>query len=169
MRGCVVLLLLLAACANERGPHPNLPSIGIQAEFTSRNLCAPGVSPEMRLGGVPPRTATYRWRMTNVSVLSAPSWQADIPAKGSVIAEGAVPDFPAPCLGELERPRPTSFRFEIMALAENGEPLAYGWSFIAARSLPAQIEIEQQRAASRLQAPIRNAPVSTRTPPFFVQ
>lgn len=169
MRGCVVVLLLLTACANERGPHPNLPPIGVQAEFTSRNLCALGVSPEVRLGGVPPQTATYRWRMTAVSVLLAPPWQADTPANGPIISEGAVPDFPAPCPGELERPRPTSYRFEIMALAKTGEPLAYGWSFVSARSLPAQLDIERLQAVGRLQAPNRNAPVSTRRPPFFIQ
>lgn len=169
MRVCIfAALLFLAACANDRGPHPNLPPLGIQAEFTSRNLCGLGVSPEVRLGGVPAGTAVYRWRMTNVSVLFAPSWQVDVPANGPLIPEGAVPDFPTPCPGELDQPRSTSFRFEVMALAENGQPLAYGWNFISVRSLSSQLDIERRRAARLIEAPDRNAPVSTGRPSFYI-
>jgi hypothetical protein len=141
-----------------------LPPIGIQAEFTSRNLCSLGVSPEVRLGGVPAQTATYRWRMTNVSVLRASRWQTDLPASGPLIPAGAVPDFPTPCPGELQN---FVYRFEIMALAADGRPLAYGWQFISAVSTTLAVEREQARASSRSPARDLNAPISVSRPPFF--
>lgn len=160
----VAALLILTACANERGPNPNLPRMGLNAEFTSRNLCSLGVSPEVRLGGVPEGTAAYRWRMTNVSVLFAPSWETELPASGTTIPEGAAADFPTPCMGELERPQPVSYRFEVLALGADRQPLAYGWNFILVRSLPYQLELEQQRAKRRLPEPARVPP---RQPPAF--
>lgn len=172
MRRAAVLvpaLLAASACANDRGPYPNLPPLGLQAEFTSKNLCGLGVSPEVRLGGVPAGTATYRWRITNVSVLFAQPWQIDLPANGPTIPEGAVAEFPTPCLGELELPRSTTYRFEIMALAADRRPLAYGWNFISARSLPYQLDIERMREARRIEAPDRTAPVSASRPSFFIQ
>jgi hypothetical protein len=159
-----VALVVMTGCAADRGPHPDLPPLGIQAEFTSKNLCSLGVSPEVRLGGVPAQTATYRWRMTNVGVLFAPRWQADVAANGPTIPEGAVADFPTPCPGELQN---LVYRFELMALSADGRPLAYGWQFVTAVSTTLQVEREQARAAGKLPAPAPNAPVSTARPTFF--
>lgn len=157
-------VLTLGGCAADRGPHPELPPIGIQAEFTSRNLCSLGVSPQVRLGGVPAQTAAYRWRMTNVSVLRAPRWQTDLPAGGPLIPAGAVPDFPTPCPGELQN---FVYRFEIMALAADGRPLAYGWQFVPAVSTTRTVEREQLRALGRVPAPDRTAPIGVANPTFF--
>lgn len=160
-----VALLAIAGCAPDRGPHPNLPLLGIQAEFTSKNLCSLGVSPELRLGGVPAGAATYRWRLTNVGVLRGPTWQADVPADGAIIPEGAIADFPTPCPGEQQT---MVYRFEVMALAADGRPLAYGWNFVSAISTTRRVEMEQARASGRLSAPDRIAPVPVSRPAFFV-
>ncbi len=158
---------ILAGCANDRGPHPGLPPLGVRSEFLSKNLCSEGIFPEIRLGGVPANAAQYRLRLTNVSVLAAPTWTATVNAEGLLIPEGAVPAFDAPCPGEQQS---FTYRLEVMALAAGGVPLAYGWGFVSARSLTRQIELEQaelkQRPADR---PNRTRHPSPRTPPFFIQ
>jgi hypothetical protein len=158
------VVLALGGCAGDPGPYPELPPLGMQTEFSSRNLCGLGVSPEVRLGGVPAQAAIYRWRMTNVGVLRAPRWQADLPAGGPVIPAGAVPDFPAPCPGELQT---FVYRFEIMALAADGRPLAYGWQFVSAISTTRTVEREQLRALGRVPAPDRTTPIGASKPTFF--
>lgn len=156
--------LALAACANDRGPHPNLPMLGVLVEFTSRNLCGLGVSPEVRLGNVPANSAIYRVRITEVSTLTSPRWQADLPARGAVIPEGTMTGFDVPCPGEKQE---LFYRFEVMALASDTTPLAYGWGFSSTVvALPRQIENEQRLAKRGKQA--ITAPPS-RPPNFFVQ
>jgi hypothetical protein len=157
---------ILAGCANESGPYPNLPPLGLRTAFTSKNLCGLGVSPEVRLGGVPAATASYRLRLTNISVLRATRWEATIKAEGPVIAEGAIADFVAPCPGELQT---FNYRLEIMALAGDGQPLAYGWGFPSARSLTRQVQQEQAELSGRRAKSDPDAPVSPTRPPFFVQ
>jgi hypothetical protein len=159
----VSAMLVLAACAYDRGPHPNLPPLGVQADFTSRNLCGLGVSPQVRLGNVPANVATYRLRVSEISTLRGPRWQADLPAKGPVIAEGAMDGFDLPCPGEKQH---LSYRFEVMALASDARPMAYGWGFSSVLSLPEQIEVEQRRA-KRGEQP--SAVTPTRPPSFFIQ
>lgn len=156
-------LLVLASCANDRGPHPNLPPLGVGTHFTSRNLCSLGVSPEIRLGSVPANVATYRLRVSEVTTLRGPRWQADIPAQGSVIGEGAMDGFDLPCPGDKQQ---LSYRFEVMALAPDARPLAYGWGFSSALSLPEQIEVEQRRAKRGDTPNVSGAP---RRPAFFIQ
>jgi hypothetical protein len=159
----LVATLAVAACANERGPHPNLPPLGVAANFTSRNLCGLGVSPEINIGNAPQNVAVYRLRITEVSTLRGPRWQTDIPAKGNVIPEGALEGFDLPCPGEKQR---LSYRLEVMALAADTTPLAYGWGFSPAMSLPEQIEAEQKRAKRGESGPSGTA---SRPPPFFLQ
>ncbi len=154
---------VLANCANDRGPYPNLPPIGVHAEFTSRNLCGLGVSPEIALGSVPQNVAMYRLLITEVSTLRSPRWQADFPATGSSIPEAALEGFDLPCPGERQI---LTYRLEVMALAANGQPLGYGWGFSNATSLPEQIQYEQRRAKNRGPQPPVSAP--TGRPSFFI-
>jgi len=162
-----MMAALLAACANERGPHPNLPPLGARLEFHSKNLCGQGVSPEIRLGGVPSNTASFRLRLTNVSVLSATRWEKTIKAETGVIPEGSFPDYDAPCPGEKQT---FSYRLEVMALAGDGQPIAYGWTFATVRSLTWHLEDEQlaskKPTSERVDRSLAPAP---RNPPFFVQ
>lgn len=163
----LALAMMLAACANDRGPHPDLPPLGARMEFLSKNLCSDGIFPEIRLGGVPSNTTRYRVLLTNISILSAPRWETMIKADGPVIPEGAAGDFDLPCPGELQT---FQYRLEVMALADDGRPLAYGWSFSVARALSLQIEREQfeakRRPTDRLDRTLLPAP---RRPPFFIQ
>jgi hypothetical protein len=158
---------LIAACANERGPHPNLPPLGARVEFRSTNLCSLGVSPEIRLGGVPGSTSSYRLRLVNISVLRAPIWERTQAANGPLILEGAISDFEAPCPGDLQN---FTYRLEVMALASSGQPLAYGWTFASAQSITRQIEREQYEAKnfSKERANRDTFPPAV-TPPLFVQ
>src|SRR5262245_24473748 len=120
----VVLLaaLALAACVGDRGPHPELPYLGVATKFTSRNLCSLGISPEIRLAVQPAGASLYRLRLTAISVLSGVKWQGDVPATGPVVPEGAVINMPLPCPGELQQ---ITYRLEIMALASDYRPVAY--------------------------------------------
>jgi hypothetical protein len=131
-----VAVSVLANCANDRGPYPNLPPIGLRAEFTSRNLCGLGLSPEILLGNAPQNAATLR----------GPRWQADLPATGASIPEAALEGFDLPCPGEKQL---LTYRLEIMALAANGQPLGYGWAFVTRRS-PSRSSLSSaaRRAAS---------------------
>lgn len=157
----------LTACANDRGPHSDLPPLGAEVEFLSRNLCGEGVSPAVRLGGVPANTDSYRVRLTNISVLTAPRWEATIKADASHIPEGAMTNFDPPCPGDQQV---LTYRLEVMALAGDGRPLAYGWTFPHARSLVRQLQ--QERAEIKRQPSERPDRVTTpapRRPPFFIQ
>jgi len=154
--------LAMGACANDRGPYPNLPTMGVFSEFKSRNLCGLGESPEIKLGAVPPNTATYRLLISQVSTLRGGRWQADIPASGPGIAEGALNGFDLPCPADKQV---LTYRLEVMALAADARPLGYGWGFSSAISLPEQIEIEQ-RLAKRPPQPAVAVP--TRSPSFFI-
>jgi hypothetical protein len=160
-----VVLGMLAACANDRGPHPDLPPLGVRVDFFSQNLCEQGVSPEIRLGGVPANAASYRLRLTNVSVLNARPREMTAKADGAVIPEGTFSDFEAPCIGELQT---SEFRLEVMALANDGRPLAYGWGFATARSLTRQLDAENAQARGRLPAPDRTSPIPVTRPVFFI-
>ncbi len=158
-----LIALQTLACANDRGPNAQLADLGVRVEFSSRNLCSLGASPEVLLGGVPRNTAIYRLSITNVSVLFSPRWQADLPIpEGTAIPEGALESFDLPCPGEKQA---LNYRFEVLALDAGGQGLAYGWAFASARSMPAQLEIEQQRARTGL--PISRA-MGPRRPPFFL-
>ncbi len=157
---------MLAACANERGPHPNLPTIGILTSFTSQNLCNLGVSPAVRLSAVPEGTASYKLRITNISVLSGLRVEVSLKADGSLIPEGAIGNFDAPCPGELQT---FNYRVEVMALGVDGRPLAYNWAFASARSLTRQLESEQHQATGRVARPDPSSPISASRPVFFTQ
>lgn len=163
--GAMATIGFVAGCANERGPHPDLPPLGVQLEFRSTNLCGQGVSPQIRLGGVPANTATYKLRFTNVTVLHAPRRETTIKADAPIIPEDAIPEFDPPCPGELQT---FSYRLEVMALAANGLPLAYGWNFASVHPLTLQIEREQQDA-KRVPPPNRSTLPAVRNPPYFVQ
>jgi hypothetical protein len=138
---------LLAGCASERGPHPELPRLGLLSQFTSHNLCGLGVSPEIKVFDVPAGTASYRVQMTLVSAVMSKTWQNETPARGTVIPEGALPSYDAPCPPERQIFR---YRLEVMAMAANGQPVAYGWNFFGTPALSTTVNLEQGRTARGL-------------------
>jgi hypothetical protein len=139
----LVFALFASACAGDRGPHPELPFMAISSAFRVANLCSLGVSPEIRLVGVPQGTVVYRLMVTNVGVLRAPRQRIEVAATGPVIPEGALTEFELPCPSELQT---MNYRFEVMAVAADRRPLAYGWNFITARNVAIQLEIERNEA-----------------------
>lgn len=167
LAAAIAVVVIVAGCANDRGPYPGLPPLGVRFEFLSKNLCEEGISPGVRLGGVPANTAAYRLRITNTSVLAAQRWEGTINGDTPLIPEGSIADFDAPCPGDQQT---LSFRLEVMALASDGHPLAYGWAFATARSLTRQIQQEQaelkRRPADRPNRTLFPAPTR---PPFFIQ
>ena len=166
---------LTAGCANDRGPHPDLPRIGLGAAFTSRNMCGLGVSPAIRVISPPGNAAQYRLKMTMVNALVAPSWEFDIPVRPDTVVdstprgatfreqtirEGAIANFEAPCAPERQV---YSYRLEAMAMGPDGRPLAYGWGFVSAQSLTRQLNAE--RAFEQRQQLARNAAAARGLPP----
>ncbi len=140
---------LVGGCASERGPHPELPRAGLATQFTSHNLCSLGVSPEIQLFDIPAGATRYRVRQTLVSALIAHGWEAEVPAHGAVIPEGALADYPGPCPPERQI---FTYRIEVMAFAGDGRPLAYGWNFVSAPALSRVVAQEQNRVARGLPA-----------------
>lgn len=164
----IVAMAILAGCASDRGPHPDLPPLGARFEFLSKNLCSEGISPEIRLGGIPADAASYRLQISNISVVAAPRWEATVvKAETPVIPAGAIANFDAPCPGEQQS---FLYRLEVMAIARDGRPLAYGWQFGTARSLTRQIEQEQAELKRRpSERPNRTSFPAAQRPPFFIQ
>jgi hypothetical protein len=154
-------LSVLAGCARDAGPYPNLPFIGIAGDYGSRNLCSLGQSPEFRIYGAPAGAARYRVKITNVTALTGPSWTAETQA-GATIPEGALSSVPNPCPPETGR---YMYRIEVMALSGDGRPLAYGWNFINVASLPRRLEIERDSLPSSNPAPLS---AESLRPPYFV-
>jgi hypothetical protein len=161
-------LLLISGCANDRGPHPELPRMGVYSGFTSRNLCGLGVSPEFRFVSAPPDATTYRIKMTNVSALAGSSYEFTVPVsaadtrnKQMVIPEATIPDFPAPCVpDDIILRQYFNYRIEVLALASDGRPLAYGWNFAIA--YPLNLELYYERLAD--QARQRDRAAAARSP-----
>jgi hypothetical protein len=154
--------LVVAACAGDAGPYPDLPVLGISGKFSSKNLCSLGVSPALMLSQLPVGTAIYRVRMTDVSVLMGARWQGEVPARGAAIPEGALAELPLPCPAEKQT---LTFRLEVMALTADGRPLAYGWNFLSAQSIENVLSVEREQAKSRQPADV--TPVRPSRPPFF--
>jgi hypothetical protein len=139
----------MAGCASEAGPHPELPRIGVLSQFSSHNLCSLGVSPEIGVYDAPPGAATYRVQMTFVGGLTGETWQAETPARGTIIPEGALTGYEGPCPPERQTFR---YRVEVLALAANGEPVGYGWNFMSTLWLARVAEAERQRLLKGLPA-----------------
>jgi len=124
------LALALAACST---PAPSLPSMGVDAAFEPRHLCGMGISPEIRLAGVPANAAQYRVRMINLDALFSRTWQEDFPVQGPVIPEGAGRSYPAPCPAQR---LVFDHRIEVDALDASGTPIATGSRIVAVAALP---------------------------------
>ena len=157
------LLALAAACASPPEPFPELPRLGVATQFTSRHVCGLGVSPPIAIASAPPATAQYRVRLTNTDVLLPNAWQTTADAAPGGLAEGALADYQAPCIGDLQI---NSFypyymyRLEVLALDSQSRPLAYGYTTVQVQSVTTLVDRERSvagRSAPPAQ-PIRAAP-----------
>jgi hypothetical protein len=140
---------VLAACALPQ-PYPELQRLGVSTQITSRNLCGLGVSPPISISGAPPATTQYRLRLTNIDVLFDQPWETTVQAVPGGFGEGAIADYEAPCVGDLEvyaSYRYQTYQLEVMALDANSRPLAYGRVNLAVQSISATLD--RERAAQR--------------------
>ena len=140
----LLALPLMSGCANDPGPHPELSRLGVFTRVTSRNMCGLGVSPAIGVYEAPAGTAFYRVQMRLINALGAPGWTGEARATGPIIAEGAFPDFPGPCPPERQV---FSYRLEVMALAADGRPLAFGWNFFGVLPIGREVATEELIAA----------------------
>jgi phosphatidylethanolamine-binding protein (PEBP) family uncharacterized protein len=116
--GCIILLAGLAALTPEAAMAADLT---LDYKFTQR--CSK-VSPEIRVGNVPPGTVTFSAKLRDLDV---PTWRhggGKVPADPSgVIPQGALKEgYNGPC-------PPTGshvYEFTVKALDANGDVLAQG-------------------------------------------
>jgi hypothetical protein len=147
-----MLLTGLAACAPPEPAFPELPRLNVATRITTKNMCSYGISPEITVRNTPQGTERYTLRMTNIDVLFGEPWQITAPAQRGGFAEGSIPEFPAPCLGALQAnlQRPYHlYRFEVLALDEQGRPLAYGQSTVPVYGIDRALAHERAAAAGR--------------------
>lgn len=150
--GAVILLSGVAACGPPAPRFPELPRLNVTTQITTKNMCSLGVSPQITIRNAPPGTARYRLRMTDTDVLFGETWQATTDAKPEGIAAGALPDFPAPCLGKLELYSQQAYhyyRFEVFALDQQGNPLAYGAANVPVYGIDRALANERAAAGQR--------------------
>jgi len=117
--GVVLLATLAAGCASV--DTSKLPRMGVDYGFAAKHKCQ-GVSPEIRLTGVPTSVKKYDVRMVDLDVPSFNHWNETVPATGSVIREGAGKAYVGPC------PPSGTHRYQIAVTArdDKNQPLAYG-------------------------------------------
>jgi hypothetical protein len=156
----------VSACASPPPPFPDLPRLGVSTHLGSRHLCGLGISPPISISGAPSATARYRLRLTNTDVLFPQPWQTTVPADSpTAIAEGAIADYEAPCVGDLQLYtlyRHQSYRLEVMALDAQNRPLAYGEVRFPVESV--STTVDRERTVQRQAAPGTPAP---RAPTVF--
>lgn len=148
----LLLLVGLAACAPPAPPFPELPRLGVSTQVTTKNMCSLGVSPQIAIRNAPAATDRYTVRMTNMDVLFGDPWQTTAAAQPGGFAEGALPDFPAPCVGELSINSQRyyfSYRFEVLAIDAQGRPLAYGQTTVPVYGIDRALAIERAAAEGR--------------------
>lgn len=116
---------LVAACGPARGPYPELQQLTLGMRLGLENLCTGSQSPPIRIAGAPETTASYRVRLTNVSVLwpTPREWSIAAPREKGLLPFGAIDGWSGPCPGDLQRDR---YRLEVQALDAAGSRIAYG-------------------------------------------
>jgi len=150
----------LVACAPmTRTSYRDLPQLRVGVRLGLENLCAGSQSPPIALQNVPAGTASYRVRMSNISVmLQTPNeWTIPAPAEPALVPIGALPGYSGPCPGELQR---FTYRLEVMALDAQGRPAAFGVANMLAVSVNKTAQ-ETWRGAGRSSA------VDPSLPPVF--
>jgi hypothetical protein len=158
------LAALVAGCASPPPPFPELPRLDVSTHMTSRNLCGLGVSPAINIANAPPATARYRLRLTNTSVLFQSPWQTTADAVPGGFAEGALADYQAPCVGDLQVNslyRYHSYRLEALALDAQNRALAYGAATFPVQSVAATLDLERAAGGRAARTPTLRGPSET--------
>jgi len=122
MRTLVAAMLLTAAAVGCAAVDTStLPRMVVEFSFAPTNTCQ-GISPEIRLLGVPDGVTTYDVRLTDLDVPGFHHWAQTLGAAGPVIRAGAGVGYFGPC------PPSGTHRYQIEVTARDarGRPLAYG-------------------------------------------
>jgi phosphatidylethanolamine-binding protein (PEBP) family uncharacterized protein len=121
----MAVLGLAGACSTV--DTSKLPRMGVDYGFAAKHKCQ-GVSPEIRLTGVPAGVSKYDVRMVDLDVPSFNHWNETLPAAGQVIREGAGKAYSGPC------PPSGTHRYQIGVTARDGKnhPVAYGEKTVVA-------------------------------------
>lgn len=162
----IAFAALVAACASPPPPYPDLPRLSVSTAFGSRNICGLGVSPPIGIEKAPATATQYRLRLTDMDVLFQTPWQTTLEAKPGGFAEGDIPDYQAPCVGDLRLYSSYwyhQYRLEVLALDAQNRPVAYGSTTALVRSINSTLDSE--RAAQRGANPGSTAPSSQPQPP----
>jgi phosphatidylethanolamine-binding protein (PEBP) family uncharacterized protein len=124
-RVATLVAVLTGACATVDSSTP--PRMGVDFGFAAKHKCQ-GVSPEIRLTGVPAGVSKYDVRMVDLDVPSFNHWNETLPATGSVIREGAGKAYYGPC------PPSGTHRYQIAVTARDGknQRVAYGEKTVVA-------------------------------------
>lgn len=117
--GVVMLAALAAGCGSV--DTSKLPRMGVDFGFGAKHKCQ-GVSPEIRLSGVPPGVKQYDVRMVDLDVPTFNHWNETLTATGPVIREGTGKAYYGPC------PPGGTHRYQIAITARDGQnrPVAFG-------------------------------------------
>ena len=126
-RAAAVAMLALLATACASVDTSKLPRMGVDYGFAAKHKCQ-GVSPEIRLTGVPPGVSKYDVRMVDLDVPTFNHWNETLPAAGAVIRESAGKAYYGPC------PPSGTHRYQIAVTARDGknQPVAYGEKTVVA-------------------------------------
>lgn len=167
--GALMLLAGVVACAPAAPRFPELPRLSVGLQITTKNMCSLGVSPPVTVGNAPAATARYRLRMTDTDVLFGQTWQATTEARPEGIPSGALPDYPAPCLGKMELYSSQTYhlyRFEVFALDPQGDAIAYGMATIPVYGIDRALALERAAAAGQRPSPETAPPISPSARPL---
>lgn len=151
---------LAAGCA---APVPTagdgVPRLRITTRIALANMCSGSQSPPIAIANAPAGTTQYRIRISNVSVLrqTPTEWTIDVPAEPGLVPLGALPGYSGPCPGDLLG---FTYRFEVLALGEDGGSRGYGFTEIRVRSVNELAQDTWRRGA-------QSKPIDPAEPPAF--
>jgi phosphatidylethanolamine-binding protein (PEBP) family uncharacterized protein len=119
--GVVVMLAALVAGCASGVDTSTLPRMGMDFGFAAKHKCQ-GVSPEIRLSGVPAGVKKYDVRMVDLDAPAFNHWNETLPATGPIIREGAGKAYVGPC------PPSGTHRYQIAVTGrdDKNQPVAYG-------------------------------------------
>lgn len=162
------LVGLAAACGPNRPADPGLQPLDIGVRLGLENMCSGSQSPPIRVTHAPEKTATYRIRVMNVSVLlqTPRDWTIRAPGDPVLIPYGALPDWSGPCPGDTQVFQ--RYRVEVLALDSNGAAIAFGSTDVGVDPVNQQAQETWRRGVNnRLRDPTKPPDPSTvpDTPP----
>lgn len=152
-------LAVVGGCAQAPQPYADLPALQVSTRIALANMCAGSQSPPIGLANVPPGTARFRVRLSNLSVLRQQpvEWTIPVSEERTLIPIGALAGYVGPCPGDTQA---FTYRFEVLALGAGDRPAGYGMARIRVSSVNALAQETWRRAT-------RSDPIDPTRPPAF--